>query len=142
MQFRLPVMSHSFFHRGECLGQQIKGIASGSAYAGFPLGPENGATFNWGFVYSPHWVDGLSLSADLWRVYLNNTITSVGAQAVLNNCFAGQLQYCPLITRFGADSTQPGQVKQIIEPTANLGRLDTKGADFSVCDLELPVEVN
>jgi outer membrane receptor protein involved in Fe transport len=122
----------SFQNTDVQLGQQIKGIASGSAYAGFPLGPENGATFNWGFVYSPHWVEGLSLSADLWRVYLNNTITSVGAQAVLNNCFAGQLQYCPLITRFGADSTQPGQIKQIIEPTSNLGRLDTKGADFSV----------
>ena len=114
------------------LGQQIKAVASGSKYANFPLGPEDGATFNWGFVYSPSWVEGLSVSADLWRVYLNKTVVAVGAQAVLNNCYAGQLQYCPLITRFGSTSTQPGQIAQILEPTANLGRLDTKGADFSV----------
>lgn len=122
----------SFTNTDVQLGQQIKAVSSGSAYANFPLGPETGATFNWGFVYSPQWVQGLSVSVDLWRVYLNNTITSVGAQAILDNCFAGQLQYCPLITRFGANSTAPGQIAQILQPTANLGRLDTKGADFSV----------
>ena len=41
----------SFQNTDVQLGQQIKGIASGSAYAGFPLGAESGATFNWGFVY-------------------------------------------------------------------------------------------
>ena len=122
----------SFKNTDVALGQQIKAVSSGSAYAGFPLGAEHGSTFNWGFVYSPHWVDGLSVSADVWRVYLNNTITSVGAQTILNNCFNGQLTYCPLITRFGATSTDPGQIAQILQPTANLGRLDTKGADFSV----------
>ncbi|MBS0571457.1 MAG: TonB-dependent receptor [Proteobacteria bacterium] len=122
----------SFQNTDVNLGQQIKAVASGSEYAHFPLGPESGSTFNYGFVYSPSWLDGLSVSADIWRVYLINTIVSVGAQAVLNNCYAGQLQYCPLITRFSATSTQPGQIAQILEPTANLGRLDTKGADFSV----------
>ena len=114
------------------LGQQIKGVLSGSEYANFPLGPETGATFNWGFVYSPSWVEGLSVSADIWRVYLNDTITSVGAQAVLDSCFNGQLQYCPLVTRFDSSSPNPGQIKQILEPTSNLGRLDAKGVDFSI----------
>ena len=113
-------------------GQQIKAVASGSKYANFPLGPESGKSFDLGFVYSPHWVDGLSFSADLYRVYLNNTISAVGAQEVLNQCFAGALAYCPLISRNSASSSAPGQIAQIIEPTGNLGRTDTKGLDMSV----------
>ncbi|HTI96259.1 MAG TPA: TonB-dependent receptor [Rudaea sp.] len=106
---------------------QIKGIASGSNYAGFPIKAEKGATFNWGFVYSPHWVDGLSLSADFWRVKIEDTITSVGAQQVLDSCFVGQSGYCPLVHRFNT-----GQIDFIVEPTGNVGRIDVKGADFSV----------
>jgi len=109
---------------------QIKGIASGSQYAGFPIKAEHGATFNWGFVYSPHWVEGLSLSADVWRVYLNDTITAVGAQQVLDSCFAGVAAYCPLVHRFATGDV--GQIDFIGEPTANVGRIDVKGTDFSI----------
>ena len=113
-------------------GQQIKGTLAGSKYANFPLGPESGKSFDFGFVYSPHWIEGLSLSADMYRVFLNNTITSVGAQNVLDQCFKGVTAYCPLITRKSLTSSDPGQILQIIEPTGNFGRTDTKGVDFSV----------
>jgi len=106
---------------------QIRGLASGANYANFPIKAETGSTFNWGFVYSPHWVEGLSLSADLWRVKLDNTITTVGAQQVLDSCFAGQTAYCSLLHRFDT-----GQFNFIVEPTGNVGRLDTKGLDLSV----------
>ncbi|MCE5231989.1 MAG: TonB-dependent receptor [Mizugakiibacter sp.] len=122
----------SFVNTDVSLGQQIKGISSGSQYANFPLGPEQGKSFDFGFVYSPSWVQGLSFSADVWRVYLNNTITSIGAQNVLNLCFAGQTQYCSLISRNPAGSTAPGQITQIIEPTGNLGRTDVRGVDMSL----------
>jgi outer membrane receptor protein involved in Fe transport len=121
----------TFINQDVALGQQIKAINSGSAYAGFPLGPESGKSFDFGVVYSPHFVPGLSLSADLWRVYLNNVITGVGAQTSLNLCFSGVTKYCPLITRFPIDSTQPGQISRVLQPTGNLGRIDTSGVDFS-----------
>jgi len=107
---------------------QIKGITSGSQYANFPIKAEHGATFNWGFVYSPHWVEGLSLSADLWRVKLDDTITTVGAQQVLDSCFVGVSSYCPFIHRFAGD----GQIDFILQPTGNVGRIDVKGSDFSI----------
>jgi outer membrane receptor protein involved in Fe transport len=127
----------SFVNSDVAANQQIKGILTGNAYAkqfspSINIGAEHGSSFDWGFVYSPHWVEGLSVSADIWRVYLNDTITGVGAQVVLNNCFYGQTQYCPFITRFGSSSANAGQIAQIIEPTTNLGRTDVKGADFSV----------
>jgi outer membrane receptor protein involved in Fe transport len=121
----------SFVNRDAALGQQIKGISSGSQYAGFPLGPEKGKSFDLGFVYSPSYVPGLSLSADAWHLYLNDTISSIGAQTVLDLCYNGATQYCPLITRFPTGSANPGQIAQIVEPTGNLGRTDVAGVDFS-----------
>lgn len=121
----------SFVNRDVALGQQIKGVISGSQYANFPLGPERGKSFDWGFVYSPSYVPGLSFSADIWKVYLNDTISAIGAQTVLDLCYNGATQYCPLISRAPAGSANPGQITQIVEPTGNLGRTDVGGVDIS-----------
>lgn len=122
----------SFVDQNVALGQQIKGVLSGSNYAGFPLGPEKGRSFDFGLVYSPSYVQGLSFSADVWRLYLTDTITSIGAQTVLDLCYGGVTSYCPLITRFPASSSNAGEVEQILEPTGNLGRTDASGVDFSL----------
>ncbi|HET6431893.1 TonB-dependent receptor plug domain-containing protein [Dyella sp.] len=121
----------SFQDKNVALGQQIKGVTSGSQYAGFPLGPEQGKSFDVGFVYSPNYVQGLSLSADFWHLYLNDTISAIGAQTVLDLCYNGATQYCPLISRFPTGSANPGEIAQIVEPTGNLGRTDVSGVDFS-----------
>jgi len=121
----------SFHNQDVAQGLQSSGIISGSEYAGFPLGPEFGKSFDFGIVYDPHFIEGLSLSADLWRLYLNNNITGVGAQSVLDLCSAGQLAYCPLIHRYPSGPSQ-GQIDYIVEPTGNLGRVDVNGVDFAL----------
>ena len=118
-----------FINQDVALHQQIKGISSGSKYAGFPLGPELGKSFDFGVVYDPHWLPGLSVSSDLWRLYLDNTITGVGAQSIINLCFAGLTQYCPLISR-NVGGNNAGQILQILQPTTNLGRTDVSGVDL------------
>jgi outer membrane receptor protein involved in Fe transport len=111
--------------------QQLKALTSGSQYAGFPLGPEVGKSFDFGAVYSPHFVPGLTVQADVWRIYLDNVIVpGVGAQTVVDACFNGLSVFCPLITRTNATGFE-GQISQILQPTANLGRLDVKGVDFA-----------
>jgi outer membrane receptor protein involved in Fe transport len=122
----------SFINSDVQAGQQIKGVASGAAYAGLPIGPERGKSFDWGFVYSPSYVPGLSASVDMWKIYLNDTISSVGAQTVLNLCYAGVTKWCPLVKRFPAGTVNAGQIDNIMEPTANLGRTDAAGIDMSL----------
>jgi outer membrane receptor protein involved in Fe transport len=117
-------------------GQQLHAITAGSAYAGINISPESGKSFDFGAVYSPHYVPGLSFTADFWRIYLNNVIATVGAQSVLNLCFYGQSQFCPFITRSDAPGTM-GQPDVFTLPTANLGRFDVKGVDMSA-DYKLP----
>ena len=121
----------SFVNTDVASSLQSTGVASGSEFAGFPLGPESGKSFDWGVVYDPHFVEGLSVSADYWRLYLNNTIVAVLAQSVVDLCSAGQLAYCPLIHRYASGINQ-GQFQFINEPTGNLGRVDVKGVDFAL----------
>jgi outer membrane receptor protein involved in Fe transport len=110
---------------------QINGVASGSVAAGVNLGPENGKSFDWGFVYDPHWIPGLSLSTDLWRVYLNNEISRLTAQNVLTLCYQQNGgPTCGLIHRTPSGPSQ-GQISFVQEPIANIGRLDAKGVDFA-----------
>ncbi len=111
-------------------GQQLAALTSGSKFANFPLGPESGKSFDFGAVYSPHFVPGLSMSADIWRIYLNDVITKVGAQTVLDQCFNGVTAYCPLIHR-SSGVASAGQIQELYLPTVNLGRLDVKGLDLA-----------
>lgn len=106
---------------------QSTGVVSGSVGAGINLKPENGKSFDFGFVYDPHFVPGLSLNADVYRIYLNNLISGgiASAQTIANTCFADNTNFlCSLIHR-----RPNGQVDFIQEPQFNLGRLDTRGVD-------------
>jgi outer membrane receptor protein involved in Fe transport len=120
-----------FQNRNVANGNQIGALASGSKFANFPLGPELGKSFDFGVVYDPHWLEGLSVSADVWRLYLLDTITGIGAQTVLNLCFNGASVYCPLISRTQSGANA-GQILNIIAPTGNLGRTDISGVDFNL----------
>lgn len=102
---------------------QTTGLVAGNPN----LRPEQGKAFTWGLVYDPSWIEGLSTSVDFWRFALNDNISALDVNTVALQCFtAGNL--CDFIHRFEAD----GQVFYIDQPTLNLGRLDAKGADFSI----------
>jgi outer membrane receptor protein involved in Fe transport len=122
----------SFTNTNVATGTQATAITSGSAYAGFPIKPEQGKTFDLGAVYSPSWAPGLSTTVDVWHLYLNDIITTVGMQSVLNLCAAGQTQYCPFIQRIASGSQQGQLASNFIEPTGNLGSTSVSGTDFSI----------
>ncbi|MFC3657171.1 TonB-dependent receptor [Xanthomonas hyacinthi] len=107
---------------------QVGAKASGAVVAGYQLKPETGKSYDFGVVYDPGWLDGLSMSADLWKINLQDTITQVSAQTVLNQCYANASSaFCALIHR-----NDNGTVNYIAEPTVNLGKLWASGADFSL----------
>jgi outer membrane receptor protein involved in Fe transport len=109
----------------------VGATTAGAITAGSPIGPEHGKSFDWGFVYDPHWLPGLSISADLWRIYLINDIGLVPAQSVLDQCYlANGGPYCHLIHRYPGGSSQ-GHIQYVVQPAGNLGRLDAKGVDMS-----------
>lgn len=93
---------------------------------GLGLLPENGKSFDYGFVYDPDWVPGLSVNADYYRILLNNLIVfgSNTAQTVLNQCFNTQGPVCGNIVR-----NPDGSIKFVIEAPFNAGNLVDQGFD-------------
>jgi outer membrane receptor protein involved in Fe transport len=61
--------------------------------------PELGDTFTVGAVYQPEFFRGFSVSLDWYKIKIRDAIGQVGTQNVVNNCNAGQTQYCDLVTR-------------------------------------------
>ena len=105
---------------------QSTGVITGSVISGIRLKPEHGQSYDYGVVYDPHWIEGLSLTADWWRIQLNDTIVNVNAQTIANICFVDNTSdFCRFIHRYS-----DGNVRFITEPTANLGSLDARGLDF------------
>jgi len=111
---------------------QASAVIQGSRVAGFNVKPEHGKSYDFGLVYSPSYVPGLSTTVDFWRVNLNDTITQVGLQSLLNLCAAGSTIYCQYIQRQGGTGPNAGQLLQsTVEPVGNIGSLNTSGIDWS-----------
>lgn len=122
----------SFVNQNVVQNLQLNTISGGSKYSGFPIKPEQGKSFDLGAVYSPSWIPGLSATVDVWHLYLNDIITSVGAQSAINLCSAGQLVYCPFINRFASGPNQGQLTSLTTEPTGNLGAVHVGGVDASL----------
>jgi len=108
-------------------GTQVQTFFAGASVLGKPLNPEVGKSFDFGIVYDPHWIDGLSVNVDLWRVYLQDNITRPTGQTIAGFCAANATSpFCNNIT-FGN-----GKIQQINTYIQNFGRLDTRGVDFGL----------
>ena len=90
------------------------------------LQPEFGKSFDYGFVYDPEWIPGLSVNADYYRILLNNLIVSGAgtAQTILTQCFNTQGPLCGNIFR-----ATDGSIKFVIESAFNSGNLVDQGLD-------------
>jgi outer membrane receptor protein involved in Fe transport len=105
------------------------------------LEAETSDSYTLGFVLQPHWVRGLSLTVDFFDIAVNNTISSVGAQDIINNCYdATSLdnQYCALFQRNGATTGPRGEVAyQILENNLRAGPLNYAKLKVRGIDVEL-----
>jgi len=111
---------------------QITSIYEGGALGGLKLRPEHGKSFDFGFVYSPSWAEGLSGTLDFWHITLNDLLTPLASQTALDNCALDDASpYCGLITRYSGGA-EPGSIYYITTPQVNLGQLSTSGFDFNI----------
>ncbi|MFC5582799.1 TonB-dependent receptor plug domain-containing protein [Rhodanobacter terrae] len=117
---------------------QVNTYYSGAATVGKSLKPEHGKSIDFGLVYNPGWLPGVSTSVDFWHVYLSDLLTPIAASTVVNACYANNSSpYCSLINRYDTTTQQPGQVNVIDTPVVNLGNLSTSGIDFTL-DYKIP----
>ncbi len=89
--------------------------------------PEEAETFTYGFVYSPEWADGLSLTFDVFDIKIDGAVSSTGAQTILDACAETGTTFCSLIER-----TSGGSISDLFNGLVNLGGQTTSGFDTEV----------
>ena len=106
------------------------------------LRQENSDSYTYGAVVTPRWVPGLTLSVDYYNIKVNDVISAVGAQQIVDQCYDApslENQFCSAFQRVGAGQTGPNgeQAFRIIEgsllqSSLNYARLRVRGIDFDL----------
>ena len=122
---------------GKTVTSQTPLISTGGKLS---LNPEKADTTTVGIVISPKdgFLSGFNFSADWYQIYINQPIVGppfgVGAQNIVNQCYAGNAAFCALITQDANHS-----ISYINNQAVNLGKDTTRGVDFEA-DYNLPLE--
>lgn len=90
------------------------------------LQPETAKTKTIGLVYSPSFVPGLTATIDWFNIQVNNKITAIDADYVLDQCYLNNVSsFCGQLQRNAS-----GEIVNMSLGNANLGKLETEGVDF------------
>jgi iron complex outermembrane receptor protein len=112
----------------EPIGDQLSSTRGGNN----ELTPEEADTLTVGIVYSPSFIEGLSVTVDYWDIELDNAISTIGEQLILDKC-ADEGLYCDKITRYGPDQgALYGNSSDIDDRNINVGSITSKGYDFNI----------
>jgi iron complex outermembrane recepter protein len=92
-------------------------------FSGNPnLKPEVAYEWSYGAVYSPKWINGLTLSGDFWHIDMRSIASAVGPQFIVDfeNQFPGLVERDPVT----------GALTTVIDPHLNLTRAIVEGLDY------------
>ena len=99
------------------------------------LDPESADTTTFGFVWTPEFVEGLSVSIDYFNILVEDAINAgIPAQTTLDECLAtGNAAFCNLITRGPGGTLASGSPGVgFLQTNINIAELETKGVDLQV----------
>ncbi|MEO7549990.1 MAG: TonB-dependent receptor [Croceibacterium sp.] len=93
------------------------------------LVPEKADSFTAGVVLAPvgGFLQHLRLSADYFNIKVNQAIGVLGAQTLVDRCFSGATEFCPLVFR---DASQ--NVVQVNDVLVNANSVKTKGVEVEL----------
>lgn len=99
---------------------QIRSTSGGNVN----LLPEEAESFTYGIVYSPGWLEGFSLTLDVFDIQVDNAVSTVGTQNIVSACATDGVTLCNLLTR-----NSGGIISNIDNRNINTGGNTTKGFD-------------
>ena len=91
------------------------------------LQPEESSSYNFGVVYSPKYVPGLTFSVDAWGIDRDKVIGSSPADEVLARELTGTLLPGESVERDAG-----GGITRIVTQNRNLGSQSANGVDFTL----------
>jgi len=98
------------------------------------LTPEESDTISFGGIWSPTFIDGLTVSLDYYQIEVEKAIDNVSPAFTLNQCLAlGTADWCDQVTRApGTGSLWLGTQGFVVGTNVNLGRLENEGVDIQI----------
>jgi outer membrane receptor protein involved in Fe transport len=90
------------------------------------LKPEQSTTVSGGIVLTPHWFEGLNLSADWYSIGINKAIATISASNVVAQCAAGIQLSCSQLVFSGPG----GALSQVDTQPINANRQAVSGLDL------------
>jgi iron complex outermembrane receptor protein len=94
------------------------------------LQPEFSESKTIGLVYSPNFVQGLSVALDWWNIRIDNTVVSDHPNDILSDCYVSLIESrCALFSR---DPTLGNIVSELSYGGRNAGYTETEGFDLEV----------
>ncbi|MGE4458862.1 MAG: TonB-dependent receptor [Stenotrophomonas sp.] len=92
------------------------------------LQPEMSTSKTIGLVYSPKFVQGLTMALDWWKVRIDDTVVSDSPNAIMNDCYVNLIESrCAMFKR---DPAQSNIVSELTYGRRNAGYYLTEGFDF------------
>ena len=92
------------------------------------LQPEVAYEWSYGAVYSPKWINGLTLSVDWWHIDMRSIASLLGTQFIVQNNTPGLVFRGP--PRIINDRLVPGLITLVIDPNENLTGAIFEGLDY------------
>ena len=99
------------------------------------LTEEEAKTWTYGAVITPRWVPNLTVILDYWDIEIENAISAVAAQDILDKCVDGPSTdniFCPLVTRRAGGAVGQFEITEIIQTVLNISRLEASGIDLEL----------
>src|SRR5262249_28850183 len=105
------------------------------------LQAEKSDSYTYGFVFTPHFMPGFSISSDYYNIKVNNAIAFVGPQSIVNACYdlpTFPNTFCSQFNRAGPGGGPRGEVPfQILEndllaAPLNYAKLTARGIDTEI----------
>ncbi len=100
------------------------------------LQEEESTSLTYGVVLQPRFIPGLSVTVDYWNIEIDDAISAVSAQDIVNSCYDGpnlQSVFCSQFTR-NRNATSPTFLgfNSITTSQLNFAGLEASGIDFNV----------
>lgn len=114
------------------LSARFGGIVGGNEN----LTEETADTLTLGFVFTPRFLPGFSLTVDYWDIEIKDGISTVSSQEIVDNCYDAtdfpNNQFCDLFTReTDPGSAQFGGFRFLNQTFVNFARIESRGYDFA-----------
>jgi iron complex outermembrane receptor protein len=97
------------------------------------LQPEEADTYSYGVVWSPSFVEDLTITVDYFDIEVVDAIGAISSETILNSCLnTGDPQFCDRVNRGPNTGTLWIGQDNIVSTDDNLGFFATKGFDYTI----------